>query len=189
MINSYGLPPNDLAKIRLRDDKCVYCHEPYTKENPASIEHLYPPGNDPKWVAICCRSCNSSHKMPLRVWFKSTYCQDPKRKITEDTVAEPIKKFLNSGLKEYDQLWLDGKEHDFLLRDQWVPAHEMGFNELLNRSALSDADQKSFDKIVQRILKHEFAKWYPERDKDISRYDPYEYTIKEITVLRRKRQS
>ena len=101
MANQYGLPDEELTKIRIRDKICVYCHKKMTDTNAldrrdwATIEHLnyLPPWNNPATVAICCGSCNSSRAQKKLVdWFKSQYCLD--RNISVDTVAEPVKKFI-----------------------------------------------------------------------------------------------
>lgn len=102
MSNKYGIPEHDLNKIRLRDKTCVYCHKKMIdSKNGArhsdwvTIEHLnfLPPWDDPSTVAICCQSCNSSRgKKKLLDWFKTPYCI--KRNINENTVAEPVKRYL-----------------------------------------------------------------------------------------------
>jgi len=83
---------------------CVYCHKEVKKPSSdvrrgdwATIEHLnyLPPWNNPKTVAICCGSCNSSRGVKkLKDWFKSPYCVE--RNINIKTVAEPVKKYLNA---------------------------------------------------------------------------------------------
>ena len=69
MKNNYGLPRDELQKIFERDRACVYCHKTMISHDANSrrgdwysIEHLnyLPPWNNPKTVAICCWSCNSS---------------------------------------------------------------------------------------------------------------------------------
>ncbi len=104
MKNKYGLPEEEMGRIRMRDKTCVYCHKAMKKPSAgglrkdwATIEHLnhLPPWNNPKAVAICCGSCNSSRgKKQLLEWFKSKYCIE--RGINEDTVSEPVKKYLSS---------------------------------------------------------------------------------------------
>ena len=103
MGNNYGLPEEDVARVRARDRLCVYCQKEMVppsktapRQNWATIEHLnhLPPWNNPQTIAICCGSCNSSRgKKPLPKWFESEYCRI--RKINFDTVAEPVKEFLD----------------------------------------------------------------------------------------------
>lgn len=101
--NAFGLPDDELDRIRLRDLTCVYCHKtmfPYGSESSrtdwATIEHLSndPPWDDPATIAICCVSCNSSRAKELSEWFESEYCRS--RGIDKTTVAEPGKKHLRS---------------------------------------------------------------------------------------------
>jgi len=102
--NKYGIPEDDLKKIRERDKECVYCHKamkeyPHTRGCPkdkATIEHFnyLPPWNNPATVAICCGSCNSSRgDNKLMDWFKKAYCID--KGINEKTVAQPVKEFIS----------------------------------------------------------------------------------------------
>jgi spore coat polysaccharide biosynthesis predicted glycosyltransferase SpsG len=108
MSNKYGIPEEDLKKIRARDKKCVYCHKnmlsPYVNgkhSDSATIEHFREEG--PFYVnkglkvediAICCGACNSSRlKMKLTDWFKTKYCL--KNNINENAVAEPVREFLS----------------------------------------------------------------------------------------------
>jgi hypothetical protein len=109
MSNQFGIPNKEEEEIRARDKTCVYCHKvmkayPDTKGTPgdkATIEHLNcdPPfywkdGLKKSGLAICCGECNSSRgKKTLLDWFKTKYCLD--RNINKDTVAEPVKKYLN----------------------------------------------------------------------------------------------
>jgi 5-methylcytosine-specific restriction endonuclease McrA len=105
--NRFGIPENELAKIRSRDKLCVYCGEPmlfpYVATNSkksATIEHLNFDGpfywkDDlrPEDIVICCGSCNSSRgEKPLPEWFGTPYCIE--RRITTSTVAPPVKKYL-----------------------------------------------------------------------------------------------
>lgn len=161
MKSRYGIPGNVLAELRLRDQNCVYCHVPMPdwkdRTNPlhfATIEHLYPPGNDPRWVSWCCNACNISHQEPLREWFTSPYCVE--RGINEHTVAPIIQEFLASGLKEGDQLWLDGREDRFLKATPWSAASEDG-QQYIRRSTLSDRDLKSFDCVLVAIGKRRYT--------------------------------
>jgi hypothetical protein len=107
MDNAYGLPPDELGAIFERDGVvCVYCHKNMSDHVPNShrgdwytIEHLnhLPPWNNPKTVAFCCWSCNSSRgNKPLREWFKTRYCQ--LRNINEATVGEPVKTYLDQNV-------------------------------------------------------------------------------------------
>ena len=163
MNNPYGLPKDQLAAIRQRDQNCVYCGVPMTDRKDgtdnryyATIEHVYPPGNDPNWVFFCCNACNASHQVPLREWFKTSYCL--KRNINEHTVAEPVRRFLVSGLKENDQLWLDGREHSFLISVAWVSANTIPDRpyEHIERERLSVREQKCFDRVVRAIARRHY---------------------------------
>ncbi len=119
----------------------------------ATIEHLYPPGNDPTWVSWCCNGCNISHQKPLREWFDPSYCVE--RGISERTVAPIIQQFLASGLKESDQLWLDGREDKFLRLAPWNDAAEDG-EQVVRRTELSARDLKSFDRVLTAIAKRRY---------------------------------
>ena len=100
--NRYGLPEEDLDHIRDRDRACVYCHKtmiPAGSDGPrtdwATIEHLNhePPWDNPRTVAICCWSCNSSRgNLFLGDWFETAYCRT--RGIDETTVAKPVRDYL-----------------------------------------------------------------------------------------------
>jgi hypothetical protein len=143
-----------LAELRLRDQNCVYCRVPMPdwkdRTNPlhfATIEHLYPPGNDPTWVSWCCNGCNISHQKPLREWFKSSYCVE--RGINENTVAPIIRQFLASGLKEADQLWLDGREDKFLKSALWTASDEG--HQFVLRSTLAERDKTSVNRVLAAI--------------------------------------
>lgn len=104
MKNTYGLPPDELDKIRERDQRCVYCGIELTdhgSKNPPSswrtIEHFLnaPPWDGPTNVGLCCNSCNSSKGRKLLLdWFATPYCLI--KKISETTVAEPVKIYLRS---------------------------------------------------------------------------------------------
>jgi hypothetical protein len=184
MKSKYGLPEKALEEIRKRDQHCVYCKVYMPKwadrtndSDYATIEHLYPPGNDPTWVAFCCQACNASHKMPLREWFKTDYCLS--KNINEDTVAEPIKRFLSSGLREYDQIWLDGTEHDFLHDAHWSSATTMPEipHEYVVRDRLSERDQRSFDKIARQIDKGGYFATFEGRRYKYGKYRNYKYWV------------
>jgi hypothetical protein len=106
MKNNYGLPRDELQTIFERDKACVYCHKTMIGHGANSrrgdwysIEHLnyLPPWDNPKTVAICCWSCNSSRgNKELTEWFKTPYCLS--RGIKEDTVAEPVKNYIRDVL-------------------------------------------------------------------------------------------
>jgi hypothetical protein len=106
--NQFGIPENELKRIRTRDKNCVYCHKemifPYdinNRKDSATIEHLSPvppfylkDGMQMNNITICCGSCNSSRGVKkLRDWFETTYCVE--RNINEDTVSSPVKEYLN----------------------------------------------------------------------------------------------
>ena len=98
MKNRYGLPESEVDRVRQRDSLCVYCHKKMfnsdscsDRRNLATIEHLnhLPPWDNPKTIAICCQSCNSSRgDKPILEWFKSEYCKE--KNITPSTVADPV---------------------------------------------------------------------------------------------------
>ncbi len=189
MKNRYGIPEIDLSRIRKRDTHCVYCGVFIPDKSSgarifATIEHLYPPGNDPTWVCYCCNSCNASHKMPLREWFKSEYCRS--RNINEKTVAEHIKGFLESGLREYDQMWVDGELHDFISRSDWKTSTSDPDVEILMRSTLGESEKKCFDAIAKEIRNPEFIRWYPSRDPKLSLYNGYEYWMEDENIFRKE---
>lgn len=161
MKSRYGIDGTILAELRLRDQNCVYCHVPMPdkkyRTNPlhfATIEHLYPPGNDPKWISWCCNGCNIRHRKPLREWFKSSYCVE--RRINEYTVAPIIQEFLASGLKESDQLWLSGREDKYLNSASWSAASEDG-QQSIQRRTLCKRDLKSFNCVLAAIYKRRYA--------------------------------
>ena len=108
MKNRFGIPEIELSTVCARDKKCAYCGKemiyPSDLKNlkdSASIEHLnfdgpfhWKDGLEIRDIVMCCRSCNSSrgiHK--LENWFKTKYCID--RNINENTVASPVKEYLN----------------------------------------------------------------------------------------------
>ena len=120
----------------------------------ATIEHLYPPGNDPTWISWCCNGCNIRHKKPLREWFKSQYCIE--QSINEYTVASIIKEFLASGLKESDQLWLDGPEDRFLKFAAWSEPINDG-QQSIHRLMLSRQDTRSFDRVLAAVRSRRYS--------------------------------
>jgi len=106
MSNKFRIPEDELAKIRERDARYVYCGKemvfPFDRtkgHESATIEHLSP---DPPYYwhdgmtadnIVCCGACNSSRgAKQLRDWFKTSYCIE--RGICEDNVAEPVKAYL-----------------------------------------------------------------------------------------------
>jgi len=104
MTNSYGLPEDELAKIYARDKTCVYCRKmmiehTFTEERRdwSTIEHLnhLPPWNNASTVAIACMSCNASRSnYKISDWFKTQYCLS--KNINEDTVAEPVRQYIQN---------------------------------------------------------------------------------------------
>ena len=104
MTNKYGIPEDELKKIRERDRACVYCYKVFQKprgrsyRDAATIEHLnhLPPWHNPKTVAYCCGQCNSSrNNKTLAAWFRSGYCVE--KNINERTVAQPVKDYIRYG--------------------------------------------------------------------------------------------
>jgi len=107
MPNRFGIPDDLLQITRKRDDRCVYCQKEMVVpsiNNPrndwATIEHLNRFGPfywkerlEMADIVICCFSCNSSRGVKKLVdWFQSAYCV--RQNINEQTVAEPVKKYL-----------------------------------------------------------------------------------------------
>ena len=108
MANKFGIPENELLKIRARDKRCVYCHKEMIylfisdkQRDCATIEHLnfdgpfyWKEGLQIEDVVICCGSCNSSRGVKrLSDWFSTKYCIA--KNINESTVADPVKEYLN----------------------------------------------------------------------------------------------
>jgi len=160
MKSRYGISGIILAELRLRDQNCVYCHIPMPDKKDrtnelhfATIEHLYPPGDDHRWISWCCNGCNIRHKKPLKEWFKSSYCME--LGINEHTVAPIIQDFLASGLKESDAIWLDGREDRFLKSAPWSTPSGDG-QQCLKRSSLSERDLKSVDRVKIAIGKRRY---------------------------------
>lgn len=108
MANYFGIPENIEEEIRARDAVCVYCGAEMkmyngvigTPSDKATIEHLSFDGPfywkdelNREDIVICCGKCNSSRgKKKLIEWFGSAYCLE--RNINKDTVAEPVRNFL-----------------------------------------------------------------------------------------------
>lgn len=116
MTNAFGIPEDELRKIRTRDKKCVYCHKKMIcpsnvasnrRRDWASIEHLnrngpfhWDDGLKIEDIVICCGSCNSSRsRKKLSDWFKTKYCIE--RNINKNTVASPVKKYYNRKKSRY----------------------------------------------------------------------------------------
>src|SRR3989344_4547350 len=142
MSNKYGIPEKELKKIRERDTYCVYCHKMMydyshaigSPSDKATIEHFYPPYNDPSTVAYCCSSCNSSRgPKELLDWFKTKYCKD--NNINEKTIAESVKKYYPCAYLEW-----------FVNRCEWTFAKTMPEipHYYIVRDNLSDIDKKLF---------------------------------------------
>ncbi len=104
MLDQYGLDEKDKEMVRLRDKDCVYCHKnmiyPFDVNNrrdSATIEHLnhLPPWNNPKTIAYCCGTCNSSRgRRKIKDWFLSKYCLD--KNINFNTVSEPVRDYITN---------------------------------------------------------------------------------------------
>ena len=109
MPNKFGIPEDELLKIRARDLNCVYCRKVMIypcvgnkQSDWATTEHLSsgPPfywkdGMKLSNIVICCGSCNSSRGVKnLPDWFKTRYCVE--RKINESNVSEPVTAYLKS---------------------------------------------------------------------------------------------
>jgi len=161
MKSRYGITGAVLTELKLRDQNCACCgvFMPDRKDrtNPlhfATIEHLYPPGNDPTWISWCCNGCNIRHQKPLREWFNSPHCIE--QGINENTVAPIIKQFLASGLKESDQLWLSGPEDRFLKFAAWSEPSQDG-QQSVQKLMLSQRDIKSFDRVLVSMRKRRYA--------------------------------
>ena len=189
MNSRYGISGAVLAELRLRDQNCVYCgvlmpdRVNHTKQQHfATIEHLYPPGNNPTWVSWCCNRCNASHKKPLRQWFSTPYCI--KRGINENSVAPIIKKFLASGLKESDVLWISGPEDAFLKSAKWSECSPDG-QQSIHRSMFQKRAAKSFDRVMESIRKRrDTLEFRGLTEGTFGRYDGFMYW-KEGDVLNR----
>lgn len=112
MNNKFGIPENLLEKIFKIDKYCVYCgklmvspgDDSQTKDW-ATIEHLnfdgpfyWREGLQAEDIVMCYYSCNSSRGVKsLPEWFGSSYCT--KKEINKNTVAEPVKDYLQRKYK------------------------------------------------------------------------------------------
>jgi hypothetical protein len=111
MSNSFGISRQDEDALRARDKTCVYCRKVMKthaeikeaqgkRADEATIEHLnfagpfhVRDGLKREDLVICCRGCNSSRgERRLSDWFKQDYCV--RRNINEDSVAEPVVRYL-----------------------------------------------------------------------------------------------
>jgi 5-methylcytosine-specific restriction endonuclease McrA len=103
MSNKWNIPDWIEKKVMERDKYCVYCnvemkeysHTKGTPRDKATFEHIdnYGSSSDENNIAMCCTSCNSSRgAKKLLDWFESPYCK--KKNITKETVASPIKRYL-----------------------------------------------------------------------------------------------
>ena len=104
-MNKWHIPESLENEVRARDIHCVYCGvrmiekalKGASRKTVATWEHII---NDESIVtheniALCCTSCNASKgARELSEWIHSSYCK--KRRISEDTVAEIIKKMLRT---------------------------------------------------------------------------------------------
>lgn len=138
MSNSFGISAQNEEELRARDKTCVYCRKVMKthaeikaakgkRADEATIEHLNFAG--PFYVrdglrredlVICCRGCNSSRgERRLLDWFKLDYCAS--RNINEDTVAEPVTRYLRNLAPElgrfiHSALWRFSKTY----ADTWL---------------------------------------------------------------------
>ena len=106
MRGKFGIPEDELARIRARDSRCVYCRKEMTSvyagnhADYGTIEHLnfdgpfvWEDGLQAQDIVICCGRCNSSRgAKKLSHWFSSPYCTE--RNINAETVADPVKEYL-----------------------------------------------------------------------------------------------
>jgi hypothetical protein len=106
--NKFGIPEGVLARIRSRDNDCVYCRKrmiyPYVancSRDCATIEHLnfegpfyWKDGLQQEDIVICCGACNSSRgEKTLPAWFRTRYCME--KNINWLTVAAPVRSYLD----------------------------------------------------------------------------------------------
>ena len=104
-MNRWNIPDWLEEEVKARDKNCVYCGIRMVDKMPSSgqkkavatWEHII---NDASIItreniARCCFSCNSSKgTKKLSDWIQSSYCI--KRGINKDTVADVVKKALES---------------------------------------------------------------------------------------------
>jgi hypothetical protein len=104
-MNRWNIPDWLEREVVARDGACVYCGIEFISTNESrkskpTWEHIV---NDARIInreniARCCCSCNASKGgKDLANWLKSDYCKT--RGITEDTVAEVVKRALAYPLK------------------------------------------------------------------------------------------
>jgi hypothetical protein len=108
-MNNWNIPDWLEEEVKNRDKTCVYCGIQMIERMPprgsrravATWEHII---NDAKIVtreniARCCAACNSSKGTKrLSEWIQSNYCET--HGISEDTVAEVVKKALKVAAKD-----------------------------------------------------------------------------------------
>jgi 5-methylcytosine-specific restriction endonuclease McrA len=104
-MNRWSIPDWLEEEVKERDKSCVYCGIQMIEQMPpsgsrkavATWEHII---NDASIVTRenivrCCVACNSSKgTKELSNWMQSSYCK--KRGINKDTVAEVVKKALQT---------------------------------------------------------------------------------------------
>ena len=182
--NKYGIPEEELEKIRWRDRVCVYCHGsmkeyPHSKGTPgdkATIEHLnhLPPWNNPNTVVICCGRCNSSRgKKKLLDWFKSSYCVG--RNINEKTVTELVKDYVR-----YVESFLDCIAWTFAKTMPEIP------HEYVVRGDLSTNGKVTFDALNRYIKKRGCSGSFGSRSYKYLNLGRYKYWIIENILNREK---
>ena len=104
-MNHWGIPAWLEEEIKARDTACIYCGVEMIDKMPqggsrrtvATWEHIINNASivTRENIARCCASCNSSKGTKNLVgWLQSTYCKA--HAITEDTVAEVVKKALKA---------------------------------------------------------------------------------------------
>jgi len=188
MSNKYGIPEDELKKIRARDKACVYCHkamEEYShakgvSKDKATIEHLNKDGPfywnkaiifDSSTVAICCGSCNSSRgKKELLDWFKTQYCINRNRAINENTVTELVREYIctKKYLKTFTIDQLSNQLRQLIENSKWTFAKTMpGIPHCyIVKDNLSEADKEQFDELKWFIRKNGYAEnFYPKQYK------------------------
>jgi hypothetical protein len=101
----YDIPGRVVKYVTQRDKCCVYCKLRFRiatrgRSNLASWEHMdeYSLRHPKVWnITLCCGSCNASRgQKRLMEWFDSDYCKE--KKITKQTVARVIQRYLGRGL-------------------------------------------------------------------------------------------